>query len=215
MAFRAGKHYPDQAPRQREILAKLGAIESDVAWGNVTTAAAVAEVRIGQIETNEKLGAISVLLQDLQRPTAGQIDASEIVVHVRIDDLRTLLQENQPRTALRRLDQLVVECWEGASNFARFRLLANKAAALFNLGRNEDAAHACLEALPFAPNDTRAIVYASQGHFLLGDTDKSRSMLDELLSREPDNDDALAARIAVSVDEDAVRDPYWKVVAVP
>ena len=206
------KHYPDQAPRQREILARLGSIESDVARGNVGTATAVAEVLLGQIKVNEKLGVISVLLQDLRGPTAGQANASETVLHARIDDLRTLLQENQPKTALRRLEQLVVECWEGASNFARFRLLANKASALFNLGRNDDAAHACLEALPFAPNDARAIVYASQGHFLLGDTDKSRRMLDELLIREPGNDDALAMRIAVSVDEDAVRNPYWKAI---
>ncbi len=204
------KHYPDQAPRQREILAKLGAIE-DLVRGNVATTAAMAEVRAVQIETSEKLGTISVLLQELRGPTAGRVNASETVLHARIDDLRTLLQENQPKTALRRLEQLIVECFEGASNFARFRLLANKASALFNLGRNEEAAHACLAALPFAPNDSRAIVYASQGHFLLGDTDKSRNMLDELLSREPGNDDALAMRIAVSVNEDAVHDPYWRV----
>lgn len=206
------KHYPDQAPRQREILEKLGAIESDVTRGNVATTAAVAEILRGQIEMTEKLGAFSVLLLDPRRPTTGQGDASETVLHARIDDLRTLLQENQPKTALRRLERLAFECWDGASNFARFRLLANKAAALFNLGRNDDAAHACLEALPFAPSDARAIVYASQGHFLLGDTDKSRSMLDELLSREPNNDDALAMRIAISIDEDAVRNPYWKAV---
>ena len=205
------KHYPDQAPRQREILAKLGAIESDVVRGNDATAAGVAEIHRGQIEISEKLAAISVFLHDPRGPIAGQAGATETVLHVRIDDLRTLLQEGQPRTALRRLEQLIVECFEGASNFARFRLLANKASALFNLGHNEEAAQACLEAQPFAPNDSRAIVYASQGHFLLGDTDKSRNMLDELLSREPGNEDALVMRIAVSVDEDAVHDPYWKV----
>ena len=206
------KHYADQAPRQREILAQLKFIASDVTSGNASATAAEADGRVFQIETKGALANITLLLEGLRSPAAGRVNASEMVLHARIDDLRTLLQEHQPKTALRRLEQLIIECWEGASSFARFRLLANKAGALFNLGRNEDAAHACLAALPFAPADARAIEYAAQGHFLLGDIEKSRNMLDELLSREPANEDALAMRIAVSVDEDAVRDPYWKVV---
>jgi tetratricopeptide (TPR) repeat protein len=208
------KHYPDQSSKQKQILDEIKVISQSVASGNVAASAAETSNREFQVSVVEKLTQISVAVQEIRGPSPGQSGAAEAVLHARMDDARNLIRDYQPNTAFRQIERLIVEYWENSSDFAKFRLLANKAAALFNLGKYNDAARISLEALPYAPADSRAIVLAAQGHVVLGEIDKARSLLDDLLSKESNDDDALALRIATSIDEKTVTDPFWK-MSVP
>ena len=133
----------------------------------------------------------------------------EAVLQARVDDARDAIRDLRPAVALKAIIRLEAEFWGGASDFAKFRVLINKSVALYALDDVRAAASTAIDALAFAPRDSRGIVFAAQGYHLLGRDEIAREMLAELLEREPGNEDALAVRIAVAFDEPGVEDPYW------
>lgn len=204
------KHYPDLAPRQKMILAEMRAMRMEGQGQTATIQMMHSEAREFQAVATAQMAFIASVLNGV--PQSNTItDANEALIQALIDDAKSRITEGEPASALRQLERLIATRWSDASSYARFRLLANKAAALFNLERNDEAVQASLDAYQYAPNDPRAVVFAAQAYLIKGEGERARTMLDQLLSTDSSNADAQALRIAASIDEDAVTDPFWVV----
>lgn len=195
------KHYRDQSPKQHQILDGLNSIED----GQNLQSRFSADRHATSMAVLTTMGA---QLTSLVGASVNDALIGEAVLQARVDDARDAIREHKPTSALRAIDKLEAEYWKDASDFAKFRCLVNKSVALYSLDRVEDAAATAIAAQSYAPRDSRAIVYAAQGHYLLGRNKLSGEMLDELLEREPGNEDALALKIAVAFDDPNVEDPY-------
>jgi tetratricopeptide (TPR) repeat protein len=202
------KHYPDLAPRQKVLLAEVQAVYSESREQTTSIQALRSESLDFQATMSAGMARLLALAGGVPQG-APATDAREVVLHARIDDARASTNEGEPASALRQLDRLIAAHWAEASEVGRFRLLANKAAALFALGRNEEGAQLSMDAYGHAPSDPRAVVFAAQAHLFRGEAERARGMLDPLLQADPANSDAQALRIAASVDEAAVTDPFW------
>jgi tetratricopeptide (TPR) repeat protein len=195
------KHYRDQSPKQQRMLNELQSIQDGQALQNNVAAN-------NHAASMGTLAGIGAQLASLVDSSVNDVLIGEAILQARVDDARDAIREHKPLSALRAIEKLEAAHWGNASDLAKFRALVNKSVALYSLDRVEEAARSAISALAYAPRDARAIVYAAQGHYLRGRNELSREMLDELLEREPANEDAVALRIAVAFDEPDVEDPY-------
>jgi cellulose synthase operon protein C len=196
------KHYPGQGPSQKKLLDSMDSQQAGL------KAIAVMVTESQAFQTEER-AFHSLMIDMMKQSSTAPVDASEVTLQARLNDLCFFIQEHQPKTALKYVERLIEEYWNTVlSPYTRFRLLVNKAIILVNLGHSEEGARTFIEAFSFAPNDPKAIICAAQGHFILGNIEESRRMLDGLLVQQPENNDALTLRIAVSVEEEAVKDPF-------
>ena len=126
-----------------------------------------------------------------------------------IDQARSLLETYRPAEALRRLDRLKQRVWTLADASLKFRVEANRGAALGFLGRFADAGEALVSALQFRPDDLGAVCRAATGYLMLGQNGRARALAEEALRREPSNATAHAIRIEAA----AVDGSYEELVA--
>jgi len=113
-----------------------------------------------------------------------------------IDYSRKLLQEHNPRSALKYLMDLRERIWYRTEDaLVRFRILTNIGSAQLELNENTEAGLCFIEALQYQSEDEKALCNAALGHFLIGNRSKCQELFEIVLNRNPANLQARSLRV--------------------
>lgn len=124
---------------------------------------------------------------DADATTAVRL-AVEAGLDARIDDLRDIGNDGQPRIALDRLVLLLDSVRGTASGRILFRITANIAICHLNLGDEEEAARLLIEAYQHAPDEPKAVANRMLADLLRGDWAAALALGRQAIERDPANE---------------------------
>ena len=119
----------------------------------------VRRLAASQVGHESMLAALSASGSLSPTPADLPLDHNSLEFHVNqeIDGYRDLIRADQPKTAIRLLENLKNRHWDRASARVRFRILGNIGAAHHQLGDSQAAADYFLEAAPYDPDAPASI----------------------------------------------------------
>jgi tetratricopeptide (TPR) repeat protein len=135
-------------------------------------------------------------------------EAIEQNIHREIDGYRDLLRGGRPRTAKELLDALKARVWESASARVRFRIITNIGAACLELGEQELAAEAFLEAINYDPKDRIGMANAALAHILREEPEQAIAAAEAALQQDPGNAAGAGYLISGHLRDPGVSDPF-------
>ena len=141
------------------------------------------------------------------RSTAAE-EAIEQNIHKEIDGYRDLLRSGKPRTARQLLEALKTRVWESASARVRFRIVTNIGAACLELGEEELAANAFLEATNYDPTDRIGMANVALAHILRAEAEQASAAVDTAVQQDPGNAAAAGYLISGHLGNPGVSDPF-------
>lgn len=127
-------------------------------------------------------------------------------LHALIDFARDEIT-SAPKTAFGQIERLISQYYATGTSRVKYRLLANKAAALLEMGHDEEAAHLYIEAFQHDPESPGAILNASLGHLLLKHNTEATRLTKIAVEKDPKSGDAVALRISAAINEPEISDP--------
>jgi hypothetical protein len=200
--------YPEQGPASLFIQASLERIET------TQTPQLFARAMVEQLQAQGFLGPTGSLTELLRlagaaaaAPVTGQ-NAADVALQARIDEARDLIRSGHARAALSRLEALERQHFSAASPNARFRLLANKGAALLTLGRQAEGTDIMLEAVQQTPTDPKALTNEALARLLRGENTQAKAAAMAALESDPSNSNAAALLIHLSAEDANVLNPF-------
>jgi tetratricopeptide (TPR) repeat protein len=137
--------------------------------------------------------------------------AEEIIeqnIHGEIDGYRDLLRKGKVNTAKELLEDLKARVWQTASPRVRFRIITNIGAACLELGEEELAANAFLEAINFDSEDRIGMANVALAHILRAEPEQAIAAAETALQRDPANAAAAAYLISGHIGDQSVADPF-------
>ena len=144
-------------------------------------------------------------------PTADTSSAAEEaiqkLIHSEIDEYRDLLQHGKPKTAKDLLESLKRRVWKTASDRVRFRITTNIGAAQLELGAENLAADAFLEAASFDPDDRVGMANVALASLIKNEPQNAVAAAERALKHDPDNAAAAGHLISGHLSNANVSDP--------
>ena len=135
-------------------------------------------------------------------------EAIEQNIHREIDGYRDLLRNGKPRTARPLLEALKTRVWESASARVRFRIVTNIGAACLELGEEELAANAFLEATGYDFTDRVGMANVALAHILRAEVEQAIAAADAALQQDPGNAAAAGYLISGHLGDPGISDPF-------
>ncbi|MGD8718988.1 MAG: hypothetical protein PVH29_09225 [Candidatus Zixiibacteriota bacterium] len=117
----------------------------------------------------------------------------------RLDEVKAVLDQGNPREALMLVQRLRARLWTGFEPVEKARLLTLQAASLLRIGDHKEAAKLFIEARGYNPDDERAMTNEAVGRHILGETERASAIAEEARSRFPNSVSAYAACIEFAV----------------
>ncbi len=161
--------------------------------------------------THEALLGLKEKISENRHSSVSIADVVAIEHQSEIDDVRNLLKNGRPQSALELLEKLKQRIWTNTSSIVRFRLLTNMAKAQILLNKEQEAAMLVLEAFQYNPKDEIALSNRAFAHFLIGETEEAEVYVQKTLEQNPANANAYAILVEMSIDEETLGEIIDKV----
>ncbi|MDB5038095.1 MAG: hypothetical protein JWQ35_1623 [Bacteriovoracaceae bacterium] len=113
-----------------------------------------------------------------------------------LDGIRDLLTQGKYKTAQELLQKLKSRIWNSCDNRIKFRLLTNLAVSQLQSLNIQVAANLFIEAHQYNSEDEKANLNLGRAYALLENKEKAQTILNQLLVRNPANDEARAMLIS-------------------
>lgn len=142
----------------------------------------------GRCFTKQEMGYIEAwkqLITDRKARIPGLKDIIRNQLLNMIDVSKQLLDNHRYTATLRYLTDLKENQWNIADNSARFRILTNIAAALYQCNKSEEAAQYFLEAYKFDPSAPKALTHRALAYLLKNEFKKAQAEANEILKTNP------------------------------
>lgn len=118
--------------------------------------------------------------------------------HYRIEYGCKLINQGQPKQALKYLTDLKAELWHKSDSIIKYRLLANIGMAKLGLEQISEAAIAFLEARQYNPEDEKALALAAMAHMFQEDYQQAEELIQVVLQKNPANSIAHSLRVEMA-----------------
>lgn len=135
-------------------------------------------------------------------------EAIEQNLHREIDGYRDLLRDGKANTAKTLLESLKGRIWESASDRVRFRITTNIGAAHLELGEEQLAAAAFLEATAYDPDDRVGLANVALAYLIKEEPQNAITAAERALDHDPSNAAAAAYLISAHIPNASVSDPF-------
>lgn len=100
---------------------------------------------------------------------------------------------NEPKTAIKLLDDIKNEKWDKLNNLEKYLVLANIGICYMDLCENKSAAEYLINALAFQPQKPKAMTLAALGYAMKGMKKECEELVDNALLVDPGNIEAYSA----------------------
>ena len=131
--------------------------------------------------------------------------------HKEVDHSRDLLNDNNPKQALKYLLKLKEDIWSDAPKIIKFRLLTNIGSANLALGEDDKASKLFIEALSYNVKDEKALCNAALGYIIAGNKEQALKLIDDVLKNNPNYVYAYTLKIRILARTEDLEDIIEKI----
>ena len=117
--------------------------------------------------------------------------------HQELNRIRDLLNKNQPKTALKLLEDFEKDKWDQLGNKEKYKLLTNKASALIEMKKEQESSALTIKALQFNIEDEDANFNCALAYFIRNDIEKTKKYIKIVKNLNPININAFILEIQI------------------
>ena len=155
---------------------------------------------------SEVHGMLQRILAHVEGPQAQASTSAPSSEDSRIADAQTLLESNDPHSALGVLDRIRTASWGDLSPDQKYQVEAMTGHAHSRLGDPDAAAAGYIAGLEHKPESSRARALASYGYYLRGDSAKARKLASQVIHDSPDNATAHSVCISAAAPNESLQE---------